>query len=50
MDSGVFFMAPRIVKLMGDGDCPCHGSQFAVDGTALNAPAIRALDEVKTEE
>jgi glycine/D-amino acid oxidase-like deaminating enzyme/nitrite reductase/ring-hydroxylating ferredoxin subunit len=24
-------------------DCPCHGSQFAVDGTALNAPAIRAL-------
>jgi len=31
-------------------DCPCHGSQFAVDGTALNAPAIRALDEVKTEE
>jgi Rieske Fe-S protein len=31
-------------------DCPCHGSQFAVDGTALNAPAIRALDEIKTEE
>ena len=31
-------------------DCPCHSSQFAVDGTALNAPAIRALDEVKTEE
>ena len=24
-------------------DCPCHGSQFAVDGTALNAPAISAL-------
>jgi glycine/D-amino acid oxidase-like deaminating enzyme/nitrite reductase/ring-hydroxylating ferredoxin subunit len=24
-------------------DCPCHGSQFAVDGTALNAPAIHSL-------
>ena len=24
-------------------DCPCHGSQFAVDGTAVNAPAISAL-------
>jgi glycine/D-amino acid oxidase-like deaminating enzyme/nitrite reductase/ring-hydroxylating ferredoxin subunit len=24
-------------------DCPCHGSHFAVDGTALNAPAISAL-------
>jgi Rieske Fe-S protein len=23
-------------------DCPCHGSHFAVDGTALNAPAKRA--------
>jgi Rieske Fe-S protein len=29
-------------------DCPCHGSQFAVDGTPLNAPAISALAEVKT--
>jgi len=29
-------------------DCPCHGSQFAVDGTALNAPAISPLAEVKT--
>jgi glycine/D-amino acid oxidase-like deaminating enzyme/nitrite reductase/ring-hydroxylating ferredoxin subunit len=26
-------------------DCPCHGSHFAVDGTALNAPAISALAE-----
>jgi glycine/D-amino acid oxidase-like deaminating enzyme/nitrite reductase/ring-hydroxylating ferredoxin subunit len=26
-------------------DCPCHGSQFAVDGTALNAPAIGDLAE-----
>ncbi|HVY19857.1 MAG TPA: FAD-dependent oxidoreductase [Bauldia sp.] len=24
-------------------DCPCHGSQFAPDGTALNAPAIQPL-------
>lgn len=31
-------------------DCPCHGSQFAVDGTALNAPAISPLAEVKTPE
>jgi glycine/D-amino acid oxidase-like deaminating enzyme/nitrite reductase/ring-hydroxylating ferredoxin subunit len=29
-------------------DCPCHGSQFAVDGTALNAPAISPLAEVET--
>jgi glycine/D-amino acid oxidase-like deaminating enzyme/nitrite reductase/ring-hydroxylating ferredoxin subunit len=25
-------------------DCPCHGSHFAVDGTALNAPAVAALE------
>jgi len=24
-------------------NCPCHGSPFAVDGTALNAPAVTAL-------
>jgi glycine/D-amino acid oxidase-like deaminating enzyme/nitrite reductase/ring-hydroxylating ferredoxin subunit len=24
-------------------DCPCHGSQFAVDGEALNAPAVASL-------
>ena len=28
-------------------DCPCHGSQFAPDGTALNAPAFSPLAEVK---
>lgn len=26
-------------------DCPCHGSQFAPDGTVLNGPAIAALAE-----
>jgi glycine/D-amino acid oxidase-like deaminating enzyme/nitrite reductase/ring-hydroxylating ferredoxin subunit len=24
-------------------DCPCHGSHFAPDGTALNAPAVEPL-------
>jgi Rieske Fe-S protein len=28
-------------------DCPCHGSQFAVDGTALNGPAVAPLAEVE---
>jgi glycine/D-amino acid oxidase-like deaminating enzyme/nitrite reductase/ring-hydroxylating ferredoxin subunit len=28
-------------------DCPCHGSQFATDGTALNGPAIRTLGEAE---
>jgi Rieske Fe-S protein len=28
-------------------DCPCHGSQFAVDGGALNAPAVSDLAEAK---
>jgi glycine/D-amino acid oxidase-like deaminating enzyme/nitrite reductase/ring-hydroxylating ferredoxin subunit len=27
-------------------DCPCHGSHFAIDGTALNGPAIAPLTEV----
>jgi glycine/D-amino acid oxidase-like deaminating enzyme/nitrite reductase/ring-hydroxylating ferredoxin subunit len=27
-------------------DCPCHGSQFAPDGTALNGPAISPLDKI----
>ncbi len=25
-------------------DCPCHGSHFAPDGTALNGPAVGALE------
>jgi Rieske Fe-S protein len=28
-------------------DCPCHGSQFAPDGTALNGPAFKPLAEYK---
>ena len=28
-------------------DCPCHGSQFASDGTALNGPAVSSLAKVE---
>jgi Rieske Fe-S protein len=27
-------------------DCPCHGSQFATDGSVLNGPAVRPLASV----
>jgi glycine/D-amino acid oxidase-like deaminating enzyme/nitrite reductase/ring-hydroxylating ferredoxin subunit len=27
-------------------DCPCHGSHFAVDSTALNGPAVAALEPI----
>jgi glycine/D-amino acid oxidase-like deaminating enzyme/nitrite reductase/ring-hydroxylating ferredoxin subunit len=30
-------------------DCPCHGSQFDVDGAVLNAPAIHPLAEIEAE-
>jgi glycine/D-amino acid oxidase-like deaminating enzyme/nitrite reductase/ring-hydroxylating ferredoxin subunit len=29
-------------------DCPCHGSQFAPDGTALNGPAATALSPAES--
>jgi glycine/D-amino acid oxidase-like deaminating enzyme/nitrite reductase/ring-hydroxylating ferredoxin subunit len=28
-------------------DCPCHGSHFAVDGIALNGPAISPLADIE---
>jgi Rieske Fe-S protein len=31
-------------------DCPCHGSHFAPDGTALNAPAIEGLAPAAQKE
>ena len=31
-------------------DCPCHGSQFAADGTALNGPAVAPLERVENLE
>lgn len=31
-------------------DCPCHGSQFAPDGTVLNGPAIKPLAHVADDD
>jgi hypothetical protein len=31
-------------------DCPCHGSQFGIDGEVLNGPAIFPLQKVAAEE
>jgi glycine/D-amino acid oxidase-like deaminating enzyme/nitrite reductase/ring-hydroxylating ferredoxin subunit len=30
-------------------DCPCHGSHFAIDGTALNGPAVSPLAPAGSE-
>jgi glycine/D-amino acid oxidase-like deaminating enzyme/nitrite reductase/ring-hydroxylating ferredoxin subunit len=30
-------------------DCPCHGSQFAPDGTPINGPAFKPLTRVERE-
>lgn len=30
-------------------DCPCHGSQFSIDGAVLNGPAIFPLEEVEVD-
>jgi len=34
----------------GDGfSCPCHGSEFTLDGTVLKGPALDDLPELRTE-
>jgi glycine/D-amino acid oxidase-like deaminating enzyme/nitrite reductase/ring-hydroxylating ferredoxin subunit len=31
-------------------DCPCHGSQFAPDGTVLNGPAVASLGRIEQQK
>jgi glycine/D-amino acid oxidase-like deaminating enzyme/nitrite reductase/ring-hydroxylating ferredoxin subunit len=31
-------------------DCPCHGSQFSIEGEVLNGPAIKALQKIEVRE
>lgn len=28
-------------------DCPCHGSQFTIDGDVIHGPAVKCLEQVK---
>jgi nitrite reductase/ring-hydroxylating ferredoxin subunit len=30
-------------------DCPCHGSRFAIDGHAINTPAVKPLAPIEEE-
>jgi cytochrome b6-f complex iron-sulfur subunit len=39
-----------LVRYTGESfSCPCHGSQFAEDGTLVTSPASRDLDEFAVE-
>jgi Rieske Fe-S protein len=31
-------------------DCPCHGSRFSYDGTMINAPARKDLEQIEINE
>ena len=31
-------------------DCPCHGSQFSIDGAVLNGPAIHPIEAVEVKD
>src|SRR5688572_26934008 len=54
-DSGALHRASAVCPHLGcivqwnslerSWDCPCHGSRFGVDGSVLNGPAARGLDQ-----